>query len=216
MHLVMFDIDGTLVDSTGFDGELFAETVKEEVGVAVDLSWQSYDHVTDRGILEQVLLESVAEAQRPSLYRRVQDRFVAKVREFIRVSPERAVAIPGAPELVRALREKPSVVVAFATGGWRETAEAKLRSAGIEFEGSPFLSSSDVAARVEIMQLAEERAAAPGRSFSCRTYFGDGPWDQKASLQLGYDFVAVGAHVEHMCRFEDLRNQKAIFEVLDV
>lgn len=55
MHLVMFDIDGTLVDSNGFDGALFARAVREELGVPVDTTWQSYRHVTDSGVLEELL-----------------------------------------------------------------------------------------------------------------------------------------------------------------
>jgi hypothetical protein len=31
-----------------------------------------------------------------------------------------------------------------------------------------------------------------GTAFSRATYFGDGPWDRRASEQLGYDFIAVG------------------------
>jgi len=39
MHLVMFDIDDTLVDSAGFDGELYAAAVESELGFAVDRNW---------------------------------------------------------------------------------------------------------------------------------------------------------------------------------
>jgi hypothetical protein len=55
MHLVMFDIDGTLVDSNGFDGELYAPAMREVTGADVDRCWQSYRHVTDGGILAEVL-----------------------------------------------------------------------------------------------------------------------------------------------------------------
>ena len=46
------------------------------------------------------------------------------------------------------------------------------------------------------MQLAAQRAMQ-GTAFSRATYFGDGPWDRRASEQLGYDFIAVGKAVPH-------------------
>ena len=107
------------------------------------------------------------------------------------------------------------MVIAFATGGWRETAEMKLRSAGIEFEGLPFATSSEAAARTEIMRLAERRAGVYGR-FTRRTYFGDAPWDRNASAELGYDFLAVGDRVDHPRGFRDLSDQETIFGVLGV
>lgn len=56
VHLVMFDIDGTLLGSHGFDGDLFARAVRREFGVQVDETWQSYQHCTDSGVLEGVLI----------------------------------------------------------------------------------------------------------------------------------------------------------------
>ena len=35
MHLVMFDIDGTLVDSAGFDSELYEEAVRSVLDVEI-------------------------------------------------------------------------------------------------------------------------------------------------------------------------------------
>ena len=35
MHLVLFDIDGTLVDSDEFDSELFVRAVREVLGIEI-------------------------------------------------------------------------------------------------------------------------------------------------------------------------------------
>ena len=216
MHLVMFDIDGTLVDSRGFDEELFARAIRREIGVPVDETWQSYQQCTDSGVLEEVLVQNdmpVSERLRAS--ERVKRCFIQLVQDHIAMQPAGLAPIPGAPALIRKLRSNSEVVIAFATGGWRETAEMKLRSAGIEFEGLPFATSSEAAARTEIMRLAERRAGAYGH-FSRRTYFGDAPWDRKASAELGYDFLAVGGRVDHPGGFKDLSDQEAIFRVLGV
>ena len=55
MHLVMFDIDGTLLDSNGFDGLLYGEPVREILGVDVSPAWSSYRNVTDSGLLAEIL-----------------------------------------------------------------------------------------------------------------------------------------------------------------
>lgn len=51
VHLVMFDIDGTLLDSTEFDGRIYAEVIHEVLGIVVDRDWSTYPHVTDGGLL---------------------------------------------------------------------------------------------------------------------------------------------------------------------
>lgn len=55
IHLVVFDIDGTLVDSNEFDGLLYAEAVKRVLGHEIDRTWCNYTSVTDSGILNEIL-----------------------------------------------------------------------------------------------------------------------------------------------------------------
>jgi hypothetical protein len=65
------------------------------------------------------------------------------------------------------------------------------------------------------MKLAAQRAMLGGQ-FSRATYFGDGPWDRRASAALGYDFVAVGQSVAHDVAFADLRDAEAILAQLAI
>ena len=55
MHLIVFDVDGTLVESDEFDGVLYAKAVRDVLDIDVDEDWSSYRHVTDSGILEEIL-----------------------------------------------------------------------------------------------------------------------------------------------------------------
>jgi phosphoglycolate phosphatase-like HAD superfamily hydrolase len=213
MHLVMFDIDGTLVDSAGFDGALYADAVREVTGVALDQRWGRYEHVSDSGILEQVLRDTRFERGRDALAARVQELFVARVREYLRHEADAVREIAGAKRLVERLHAVPSVRVAIATGGWEPTARMKLAHVGIDVDGLGFASSTDARARTEIMRLAGERALRGG-TLTRATYFGDGPWDRQASAELGYDFVAVGRGVSHPVAFDDFRDSDAILERL--
>ena len=213
MHLVMFDIDGTLVDSAGFDGELYAQAVRSVLKVEVDRNWDAYEHVSDRGVLEQILRDACFDSERAELAAGVQQRFVTLVGDYIERQPAAVREIPGARVLVERLLSMPNVRVAVATGGWGPTGLLKLRHVGIDVERLGFASSSDAPARVEIMRLAAQRAMR-GAPVTRTTYFGDGPWDRRASAELEYDFVAVGTAVRHSVAYADLSATDTILEAL--
>jgi phosphoglycolate phosphatase-like HAD superfamily hydrolase len=215
MHLVMFDIDGTLVDSAGFDAELYAQAVEGALGVPVSRDWDRYDNVTDSGILAQMLREPRYDAHRAELAVRVRIAFVGLVRAYLAERASAVREIAGASRLVARLAATPGVRVAVATGGWEETARLKLRHVGIETDALAFASSSDAAKRTEIMRLAERRALGDGKAARI-TYFGDGPWDARASAALGYDFIAVGRGVSHRVAYDDLSDAEAILARLAI
>ena len=55
MIATIFDIDGTLVESFGFDGTSYISAVREVLGeVHIDDDWSQYKNVTDTGILRQI------------------------------------------------------------------------------------------------------------------------------------------------------------------
>jgi len=211
MQLVMFDIDGTLVDSHEFDADLFANAVREVLGVEVDRTWKSYRNVTDTGILSEILSQSGFDSE--SALHDVKGRFVELVRAYLNDSGNAVSEIPGAKALVAHLRAMPEMELAIATGGWRESAELKLAHVGIDADQITLATSSEAKARVDIMRLAEKLAGS-GRQFDSRTYIGDALWDLQASAELGYSFVAIGSRIEHSVRFEDFRDQEEILSIL--
>jgi len=215
MHLVMFDIDGTLVDSAGFDTELYVEAVRSVLDVEIDSDWNRYEHVSDSGILEEVIRGARLDGEPKELARRVQERFVGLVRDYVRRAPGSVREIAGAKRLVERLLELPNVRVGIATGGWQPTALLKLEHVGIDVGRLGFASSSDARARTEIMRLAADRALR-GATYTRATYFGDGAWDRRASEELGYDFVAIGGAVPSRVAYVDLRETDAILAQLGV
>jgi phosphoglycolate phosphatase-like HAD superfamily hydrolase len=161
------------------------------------------------------LREARRDAERDDLTARVQRRFVGLVRDYLTLNPATVREVAGAKVLVARLLALPNVRVAVATGGWEETAGLKLAHVGIDTHGLALASSSDAKARTEIMLIAAQRAMR-GAPFARATYFGDGPWDQRASAQLGYDFVAVGGAVSHGVAYADLRETESILARLGV
>ncbi len=202
LHHVMFDIDGTLVQSDVIDGECYLEAVLEVVGHRVDPDWRNYTHITDTGILDQVIGEVGLQAERERLQAEVKAAFVAKITHHLKAS--RVQPVEGASEFIDSLRRRGTIGLSIATGGWLETARMKLESAGIDVSGIPIASSNDHFSRTEIMKIAAAKAV-DGKRIPC-TYFGDGEWDKKACEELGFSFVLVGDKVEHDRRLRDFLN----------
>ena len=71
----------------------------------------------------------------------------------------------------------------------------KLNAAGFDLAGIPMATSSERSARADIIRLAIERA---GRSLDEAVYVGDGPWDLRATQQLGIPFIGVGRKVARL------------------
>ena len=213
MHLILFDIDGTLVDSQEFDAELYVWAVREVLGMEIGDDWSAYRNVTDGGILDEIIDGAGLRSDRTRIHREVKDTFAGLVSEYLEEQGGHLPEIPDAGAFLADLGSRPGVAVGLATGGWEETARMKLKAAGLGADELSLASGSDALTRVEIMQIAAKRAlkgATAGRT----TYFGDGVWDKRASEELSYQFIAIGNHVEHPAQFTDFRDPAPILKSL--
>lgn len=206
MHHVMFDIDGTLVESYELDSQCFIDAVKESTGLSINSDWSKYQHVTDSGILNEVLLSS--EYSNKEAYKaQIKKLFLKNLTTSLSCKPVKEVL--GASAFLMRLKSMSNVIVSLATGGWQESAILKLKSAGIKYSSIPLASSNDHYSRIEIMKLAAERASK--NQYPC-TYFGDGVWDREACNRLGYNFVLVGSkftHNPHIKNFQEIESALA-------
>jgi len=206
MNHVMFDIDGTLIESYDFDSECFTEAVKEVTGYEIDTNWSRYKHVTDTGILNQFFKETNIENTEIA-HESIKSVFLSKIKTRIAKKP--ISEIVGASAFIASLKELENVSISLATGGWYESAILKLESAGIDISNIPIASANDHHSRIEIMKIAEKRAVKETRlSF---TYFGDGSWDLKACKELGVNFVLVGDKLEHNQSIMNFKKQNEAF-----
>lgn len=187
MKAVIFDIDGTLLHSSGIDGELYGSAIRTVLGpVRLRPNWGAYTHVTDDGILKEVLLDNGLHVTE-SIVAEVKSAFFDSLWEHLTHHgpiPE----VRGARHFVEELR-RCGIRVAYATGGWGVSARMKLQSAEFPLSGVPLVTSDDSEVRVEIMRIALRRL---GDGFEEITYYGDGAWDRAAARELGWVFEAVG------------------------
>lgn len=189
MKAIVFDVDGTLIESMAMDSELYFSSISAVLGpVAFRAKLNDYDHVTDSGIIAQLMNDNKLPHE-PGVIDSIQTLFLEGLIEHIQTVgpfPE----IHGATQIIDRLRLSTDYCVAIATGCWRESALLKLESSGFNIDGIPIVSCDDSPSRTEIMSLALARL---GDEFESVTYFGDADWDRRACQTLGWDFVAVGA-----------------------
>ena len=215
MHLVVFDIDGTLVDSYGFDAALYADAIRRVLGIDIDTDWARYTNATDSGILDQIIEETGVEEDRETIQERVQTEFTRLTESYIKQNANAVREIPGASAFIKHLEQIEDVAIAIATGGWESTAKLKLRAIGLDPHQFALATASDAISREEIIEIAADRSLR-GIKAARKTYFGDGLWDKRASEALGYEFIGVGNRVEHHVIFLDYRNVEEILTHLGV
>lgn len=212
MHHVMFDIDGTLVESTGFDYICFISAVKTVLGKDIDHDLSNYEHVTHTGIVNAIIDPEMTAPERLRLTAAVERQFVSNIEEYI--SRHQIKAIAGAATFIKNLRSQQNVTISIATGSWYEPAIMKLDAAGIEVSDLPMATSNDHYDRSTIMQMARARSVTD-ETTAC-TYFGDGAWDKAACQKLGYNFVLVGNATEHEQRIDNFTQIETALRYLDL
>jgi len=212
-QLVIFDIDGTLIDSEEYDAMLFKQAIREVLDIEIGDNWSSYRNVTDGGILDEIMETYGIVYDRGLIHDKVKQLFFDLNERYLTDRPHALREVPGARLFINRLKAVESVTVAIATGSWEETARMKLEGVGIETADLILASSSDALSRTEIIKLAESRALG-GRDVSKKTYFGDGIWDKQACELLDYDFIAIGNNVDHSTRFANFLATESIISLL--
>ncbi len=197
-HAVIFDIDGTLLNSSAQDDHLYKQAARKVLGdVRFRPGLADYQHVTDAGILLEVCADNGIAAD-PALTDAVKTQFFADLEAFIDDHGP-FLEMPGAQALLERLLRSDDHGIAIATGSWRRSAEIKLASAGFALDGVTVANSDDAIERTAIMQHA---LASIGRDCRSITYFGDGSWDRLACDALGWRFRAVGPGLNGIASFD--------------
>ncbi|MEE8288231.1 MAG: hypothetical protein V3R25_02330, partial [Nitrosomonadaceae bacterium] len=79
----MFDIDGTLVQSSDLDDDCFIRAIEEILGIVIDEVWSNYEHVTDKGILNEIIQSKGLNDQKDEIHEKVKNTFVRKIRKCL-------------------------------------------------------------------------------------------------------------------------------------
>ncbi len=190
MKLIIFDIDGTILDSVNTDDRCFIQTFYELF--EIDLSrvdWNDFKNVTDQGVTTEIFKKWFNRTPKRTELEIIKIRY----KRLLEQSAGEITEIEQALSFINKLSNEPDYQIAFATGGWRETAYVKCNAIGLDPNDFIFKSSSDHYIRSEIIKLAikEAKDKNGNEAFESILYFGDGLWDLKATQELGIDFIGV-------------------------
>ena len=189
--LVIFDIDGTLLQTADLHHRIIIDLLEKDGLDPRFQPWPAYPHYTDLGVLQVVTQHYRGRDLTSEELARYETLYAEALRAHLAHSPVPEVA--GAAALIRDLQQM-GVSVAYATGSLREMAKIKLSLLGVE-NFDTLATGGEHLTREAIVRDAARRAVGPEPAQA--VILGDGIWDQKTAQNLGLAFVALetGTHV---------------------
>ncbi len=203
MRLAIFDVDGTLTNTSRVDNECFVRAYAAALAVTeIDTTWAACPHVTDSGVARHIFQQRFKREPDEAEINRLRDCFMNLLSAQLQLDQTLFAEISGAAETLRRLRRHSAWAIAIATGCWQVSANFKLSAAGIEFDQIPAAYAEDGLAREQIVQAAIARAGHHyGQTgFEKIVSVGDGLWDVRTArnLQLGFLGIAAGERAEQL------------------
>ena len=159
--LVLFDIDGTILLSSGAGRRAIVSAIAEHIGDTAPLSNIPFGGKTDPQIVTELL--AAAGHRQPPTPDRVEGicrRYVELLADELDRPTTRSHVMPGVHQLLDRLESEQGVVLGLLTGNLLQGARLKLRAAGIDprrFQVGAY--GSDAAYRPDLPPIAARRAA---------------------------------------------------------
>ena len=194
--LAVFDIDDTLTRTNAVGDLCYLAAHAEVLGVeTLEFDWREFTHMTDRCINREIFERVRGRPPSSAEIAAVQNGTLARLHAKFDEDPSHFDPVPGAAAAIDHIVEALGWAVAFASGGWGETARYKLGRIGIDAAAWPGAYGDEFESREEIVQAAIERAAtAHGvERFARIVALGDGVWDVTTARNLELAFIGIGA-----------------------
>jgi phosphoglycolate phosphatase len=184
--LVLWDVDGTLVDSARHGKHAFEEAFEAVMG-------RPPEGVEFAGRTDHQIALAMLEGDRERLPRLLEELAAALEARKDAMRRE-GHAYPGVPETLAALHDREGVVQSLLTGNIEANAALKISAFGLErwldFEVGAY-GSDPHEERSELVAVARERAAAKYEEPAAAVLVGDTPLDVRAAQAAGARAVAV-------------------------
>ena len=186
--LVVLDIDGTLLHSVAAHVAAFWDALAEVGVVADDAGSSGFLHHTDSWIFRELFHWQHARAPDTAEFA----VFAAALSRAFTAASHDLPQVAGAAAFLRRLDASPDHTVVFATGGLREVTTVKLAGLAPDAPADLVVTASDHTFREHIVREAIRRGSTAG-TFGRVISIGDGPWDVRAAVATGSEFIGVGA-----------------------
>ena len=193
-HLVILDVDGTLVHSLKAEAQFFPLACETALGIKnISSDWESYSCPSDRGIVRELVEIHRGRDVREHEYLQVEQHFLELIREAYADQPSLCQPVSGAREAIAHFMQTADLALSIATAGWRRTALHKLEFTSVGALDLPIATSNDAERKVDIIRIAADRASEHyGVSeFASVICFGDSKGDARAAEELGYGFIGI-------------------------
>jgi phosphoglycolate phosphatase len=197
MRLVLFDIDGTLLNSGGMGRAAMQRALGLVFGSPGNPSYR-YDGKTDKQIVRDVMrMEGHSDDHIDSRMTKLIDTYLDGLRLGAKSGKFNVRPLQGVPEILDALDERDDVILGLLTGNVEPGARIKLTAAGIDpdrFKINAF--GSDHEHRPELPAIAQRRAGeALGLDIAGDrlVVIGDTPADIECGRSLGAKAIGVAS-----------------------
>ncbi len=222
MHVVLFDIDGTLLAGAGAGRNALEDAFFALYGKRLEIAPHRLSGRTDRGITLELLREHrlVAPPLEEPAFHQVMDEYTIHLQKRLLQAP--GTLLPGVSALIDCLRTKPKVAMGLLTGNSKLGAWHKLAMFGLQesFSFGGFGDSHedrDDVAREALASL--DPATEPKQVW----VIGDTPLDIRCARAIGAKVLAVATGCHPMAELathqpdlllENLADTKAVVRAL--
>lgn len=190
-HLLLFDIDGTLIHADGAGRVALTRALTAEFGVEEPSIEVGFAGRTDRAIASDALASHGLEPD--------DERFHRYRKAYLTLLPETLAeragrVLPGARELLRVLADRSDVVLAVLTGNFEGAARKKLDHFELDaFFIEPGGFGDHHHDRNDVARAAEEAVSGHVSAETTLWVIGDTPNDVRCARAIGARAIAVAA-----------------------
>jgi len=211
MRLILFDVDGTLINTGGAGSRAFSTAMEKVCGVADPLRDVRLDGKTDYLILKEAL-EKVGKQNEPRVEERLFHEYVSLLEMELASNRSEYEVLPGVLELLERLEADSGFILGLGTGNVEPGARAKLEPGGLNrffgFGGY----GSDHMNRTDLIITAIDRGleTASRNSFDAVIVIGDTPRDIIHGHEAGAAVLAVSTGSYSLSELKRCDPEKAL------